>query len=226
MKKNEVKKDKQEKNDFKPIGLYLGITFGGAVLITIILTIIAIIKGESIDVTAKATALAVAAVYPIIFIVFICLYRKKLLKDAKKLSFKDVLIIILLAILIIVANDCLTRLFAYLKVEMSNQNLIVSSLESFPILSSLSTGVLVPVIEELVFRYAFGTYIKDNKKFLIVSSLVFALFHGFGVITIIYALIGLALGLVYIKYKRNIMAPILVHILNNSFSILEVFLGI
>ncbi len=89
-----------------------------------------------------------------------------------------------------------------------------------------------PIVEELVFRKAFFSLIKNQWTALVVSSLVFSLMHilgettfaGFLINLIVYGTSGVALGFVYIYYKRNIYAPIFVHALSNLVSVLAFYL--
>lgn len=89
-----------------------------------------------------------------------------------------------------------------------------------------------PIVEELVFRKAFFSLIKNQWTALVVSSLVFSLMHilgettfaGFLINLIVYGTSGAALGFVYIYYKRNIYAPIFVHALSNLISVLLFYL--
>lgn len=86
------------------------------------------------------------------------------------------------------------------------------------ILSIISSGIIGPIYEEILFRYIFYNRLKKKyliNKSIIINSLVFALIH-IQPIKIIYGFIlGLILNLVYEKYK-NIKAPILVHIAANT----------
>lgn len=89
----------------------------------------------------------------------------------------------------------------------------------------LSVGISAPIIEEILFR----GYIYDAMKILtgkdliaiIVSSLLFGVFHGNLVQGIYGTLCGLALGYIRKKYD-NIFASMIVHVLMNM---IVVFLG-
>jgi hypothetical protein len=51
---------------------------------------------------------------------------------------------------------------------------------------------------------------------MLISSLLFGLFHGFGVTQFVF---GLCMCVVYLK-TRNIMVPIIIHIMNNLFAVI------
>lgn len=86
------------------------------------------------------------------------------------------------------------------------------------LVSILIVGLLAPLVEELVFRYAmidmmknFGVYMK-----VIVSSLVFALAHiNNPTFLLVYFIMGLVFSMSYIKSK-NIYVPIFIHVIFNT----------
>lgn len=84
-------------------------------------------------------------------------------------------------------------------------------------LLSISSGILGPILEELLFRKKLLTeLLKFNNKYvaLLLSSFIFSFLHN-GVVTMIYAFIlGIVFGLFYIKYK-NIKLTILMHMAAN-----------
>jgi membrane protease YdiL (CAAX protease family) len=85
----------------------------------------------------------------------------------------------------------------------------------------LGTGILIPIMEELTFRYGMhGCIAKSNVvAAYIISSVVFGLMHG-NPIQIVYATIfGLILAWVYTK-TNNIWYPITIHIVNNTASLM------
>jgi len=89
------------------------------------------------------------------------------------------------------------------------------------VINIISSGVIGPIFEEILFRYVFYNRLKKKnslKKSIIINSLVFALIH-IHPIKIIYAFIlGIILNITYEKYK-NIKAPILIHIFANIIAI-------
>lgn len=91
----------------------------------------------------------------------------------------------------------------------------------FPIvLNIICSGIIGPIFEEILFRYDF---IQRLEKFntnhwgiIILSGVIFGLFHT-GIVTIIYAtIVGIINSYIYIKDK-DIMKPIILHIAGNIF---------
>lgn len=81
----------------------------------------------------------------------------------------------------------------------------------------LSTGILGPIIEELMFRGIIYNELKSkysNMKSILLTTIFFAIIH-INIIQILYALIiGFILIFVYEKYN-NIKAPIILHMASN-----------
>ncbi|MGI6359767.1 MAG: CPBP family intramembrane glutamic endopeptidase [Acholeplasmatales bacterium] len=130
-------------------------------------------------------------------------------------------------------SEILSNLLNYTADTSVNQEAINAMLISD--LAPLMIFVAVvgaPIVEELVFRKAFFSLIKNQWVALVVSSLLFSLMHvvsetsfaGFFINLLVYGASGVALGFVYIYYKRNIYAPIFVHALSNLVSILIFYL--
>lgn len=84
----------------------------------------------------------------------------------------------------------------------------------------LGTGILIPIMEEIVFRYGVcGTLARSNKAIaLIASSLIFGLIHGNPIQNTYAAALGFLLGYIYLKYD-NIWYPIILHVTINSTSL-------
>lgn len=91
----------------------------------------------------------------------------------------------------------------------------------------ITTGILVPIMEEITFRYGIGyTLHKINSKYaLILSAVIFGIMHG-NLIQAIYAfLLGMMFG--YFNEKENNLLPsILMHIAINSSSVIASFINI
>lgn len=213
----------KSKADFNPIAIYIVLSLVAPAWLAIIYGIFTM--GDTSGIT-KFTYIASIVAELTIFIIFLIKYRQKLIDDLNKLTLKQIGVIILIGIAIIAANEGLSTLFVKLNVETENQDMIIDMFNSMRIPTIISVAICAPIIEELVFRYSIGTLVKSDKVFLIVSSLAFGIMHGIGIITILYVLIGVALGLVYLKYKKNVVAPMIIHIMNNSFSVILLLLSI
>ena len=86
----------------------------------------------------------------------------------------------------------------------------------------ISSGIVGPIYEEILFRYILFNRLRDNysdSKALFISLIVFSLIH-LSPIKIIYAfIIGFFITVIY-RREKTILAPILVHIGANSIVIL------
>lgn len=86
----------------------------------------------------------------------------------------------------------------------------------------LSTVAIGPIFEEVLFRglvYSVAERGVGGYAPAILSSVLFGLWHGQPVQMIYATVVGVALGLVYMKTK-NLLYPILLHMLINLYSTL------
>lgn len=93
-----------------------------------------------------------------------------------------------------------------------------------PILMVLCTGILAPIMEEIIFRYGIFKQLKKKNVTIaiIISSICFGLMH-MNIIQSGYAfLIGLVLAYIYNK-TDNLSDPILIHIGVNLSSVIFTF---
>ncbi len=98
---------------------------------------------------------------------------------------------------------------------MNNQNALIDILGSSAFIGFIITVFLAPLVEEIVFRYSFSSFIKNRVVFVIVSSLLFGIMHGIGVVTLLYAFLGMMFAIIYIKTDNNVVACTMAHIINN-----------
>lgn len=91
-------------------------------------------------------------------------------------------------------------------------------------LGILAMALVGPVVEEVVFREAvLGNLLRGRMRpwlAILLSSLVFGLVHLNPIQIPFATLVGFILGLLYYK-TGNIVLPAIVHILNNSLSVIE-----
>ena len=104
----------------------------------------------------------------------------------------------------------------------------VLSTAGLPWLALLTTGILAPIVEEIAFRR--GIQKNMSEKFnptvgIIVSALVFGVMHGNLFQGVFAALMGIILGVVYHK-TNNLWYTTIIHIVNNSASVLITLLGL
>lgn len=148
----------------------------------------------------------------ILAIIFIPL----LIKEYKKTNIEKKIKINYLHLIIIgIILSLIYNVFAYyfnflLKTSLfdNNNNLIVTL---------ISTGLIGPIIEELMFRGIIYNELKNkysNMKAILITTIFFAVIH-MNIIQILYAFaLGFILIFVYEKYK-NIKAPIILHMASN-----------
>lgn len=137
---------------------------------------------------------------PLFYIIF------KKYKTNIKLNISIVIKYILLAILISTAYNL------YLSIIINYQ------ISRLPIIVQIiSSGIIGPIIEELLFRGIIYNKLKEfnsTKKAMIISTIIFSIVH-FNIIDIIYtAFIGYILVYIYEKY-HTLKYPILFHITAN-----------
>ena len=222
----EVKKEKVKgEKDWRPIWLFLLISVVLTMVISFGAGVISGLKDLPLEETVtKGTAIASIAANVVLLIVFLIIYRKKLLEGIKKINKKTIILIIVSAILVISINDIISNLFSILHVSMDNQETVTKYMEMFEVPMLIMTVICAPVVEELVFRYSLGTVCKKDITFVIVSGLLFGFAHGVGIASILYIYIGVSLAIIYLRSGKKIMAPIAVHFLNNLVSVLMMLL--
>lgn len=159
------------------------------------------------DVTGFLTTMGYILLILFDIIVAIYLYLKNKRKE-KKVKVTDYFPVVYLGIGMAVALNMLIFLFN-LNNEMADLNIY---------LAILSSGIIGPILEEMLFRYVFLNRLRNfftMRNAILLSSLVFALLHG-NIITMIYAFImGFIFAYVYVKYD-NIKVSIMCHISANT----------
>ena len=114
-----------------------------------------------------------------------------------------------------ISISCLLNMLIFKIIPPSNNNLI-------PLyISILSSGIIGPILEEILFRYILLNKLKKfntKKTSIIIATIIFGIIH-INPIKIIYAMIlGLVLNIIYSK-TNNIKSSIIIHISANIISI-------
>ena len=113
-----------------------------------------------------------------------------------------------------------------------NQQMLEQMTHNQPLFSFFMIVVFAPLTEELTFRGMLARYVfpqQDNIKqtalFLLVSSLIFALVHfpGTPLQFLVYASLGLSMGLAYIN-KGGLAYSMGLHALNNLISFVMIMM--
>ncbi|WP_157758124.1 CPBP family intramembrane glutamic endopeptidase [Acinetobacter larvae] len=114
-----------------------------------------------------------------------------------------------------------------------NQRLIEEMFRQTPISMTITTVLMAPILEELLFRGIFANYFFNRSHLfwnilaIISSSLLFALMHEFAlsVALFYYMSIGAIFGVTYF-YTRDIRYSIFLHIMMNSIAVIMIWAGV
>ncbi len=164
----------------------------------------------------------------IIILILVIVYHKDLkemLSDYKK-NYKEYFDLGLKCWFVGLVIMCLSNILISMLTpvhEANNEVLVQNMLKASPFLSFISSSLLAPFIEEMIFRKSLGD-IFDNKYFkIIISAFIFGLLHviftfntWYDFLYIIpYGALGGAFAYILTK-KNNIFIPITFHVLHNS----------
>lgn len=164
----------------------------------------------------------------IIILILVIVYHKdlkKMLSDYKK-NYKEYFDLGLKCWFVGLVIMCLSNILISMLTpvhEANNEILVQNMLKASPFLSFISSSLLAPFIEEMIFRKSLGD-IFDNKYFkIIISAFIFGLLHvifSFNtwydfLYVIPYGALGGAFAYILTK-KNNIFIPITFHVLHNS----------
>lgn len=161
-------------------------------------------------------------------VIIIYIYRKDFIpdfKDFKKnwLNYLDkylkywLLILVLMVISNLIVSNFTTTTIS------QNQSAILTLIKKVPIYTFISTAIIAPITEELVFRLSIRKIIpKLNILFILVSGLVFGSLHVIGaynnpidlLFIIPYTIPGCIFAYLYVK-SNNICVPISIHLIHN-----------
>lgn len=187
------------------------------IIITFLLNYIVVIIGGFVYVSLGWGSIRDFVQQPVMFLIFIyyLIVIFYLLKKNKRLESyflsRDIFLCLFLGISLSVFFNMI--IFKLYPVRPGNT--------SFLILQFILSGIIGPVYEELLFRYIFYNRllkIFSKKISIFINILIFGLIH-FSFIKSIYAsVLGFFFIIVYEK-KKNILAPIFVHIGANSVSL-------
>ncbi len=176
--------------------------------------------------------------YLLLFIITVFIGRGYLKEDAKIFKNKKTILFVLLAAILFTAFNALTgQLSTYLVSKVSdqttseNENLIRGMIKSgYQIPVGISVILLAPIVEELVYRKSICELADKLHPVwqILISAVCFALPHmlsstsytflPFMILTITYLLSGVALGVIYFIFKKNVYASFSAHFISNTFS--------
>lgn len=207
------------KTAIKLVLIYFGVQIVSAFAVLIPTTVYNLIQGNPVgDVSSFTTAFTMFLGF---LIMGTYLWKAGYISNDKK-TWSPVS----LGYLAFTSLACLTSIFVieYLQTQMpSLPNLLESTFDTLQSgwLGILSIAIFGPILEELLFRGAITNALLEKytpTKAIIISALVFGIFHINLAQVVTATLIGLLLGWVYYKTK-SLIPCILIHILNNSLSV-------
>ncbi len=175
----------------------------------------------------------ISAVVSFLVITFIA--RKRLASGTTKLftKFRYISLAIGGFALMYIANIGLTVLYNALGIVGSsvNQDALELMISINPVIMALPIAILIPVVEEIVFRGVLLEYFERRIGVIggvIISSALFGLIHVSDAASLvffpIYFALGLILALIYVKSNKNILVPIIAHVLNNGIAVLALLI--
>lgn len=104
----------------------------------------------------------------------------------------------------------------------TNQQYIVSLLDKYPIYTFITTILIAPVLEELVFRLTFRKIFKTDILFIFLSGLIFGTLHlsvATSMQELLYIIPYSIPGWIFaytLKKSNNIFIPISLHMFHNT----------
>lgn len=116
--------------------------------------------------------------------------------------------------------------------QSANQEFVELALEHSTFIMVITTVLLGPICEELVFRKSFFGLLKNKKLALCLSSFTFAAIHlvsslslGYNVLQLLVLLLpyltaGFLFGIIYLKTNLNIYFVTIIHILTNLIAVI------
>ncbi len=212
----------KEQKDYKAIIIY--ITTQLVVSFVAGIAISAIYGNKALDIINNMTGIISFVSLAIIAAIFIAIYHKRIIEDIKRLTKKDIIIILISSIVWIIINFIISNLMQNLNIDMNNQDAVNTALGNSKIFTMLTVVIFAPLVEEIVFRYSLSTIIKNNIMFIMVSSIIFGAFHALNIAMILYIAMGVVFSVIYLKTDKNIMASILVHLINNLIAVISMLM--
>lgn len=171
--------------------------------------------------------------YIFVAIYFTIIYKEELLNNIKKLNKKNILTTLIYFIIGFLLMMLSNYIINYIIIpngisnnEQGNRDLLLNN----KLLYGLLLSLIIPYIEEIVFRLNIKKSIKNNTIFIILSSTIFSLLHIISSTKLIellyfipYFILGLTFSITYTK-TNNIFCSTISHIINNTITVLVILL--
>lgn len=150
----------------------------------------------------------------------LCKLFKFNLFSFKALKRNEIVLIIISFLVIEITTYLITTFFPL----PSNQESLIKMVDQSNLIVAIITlGILIPIIEECIFRGVFIKVLfqKSQRIGVIISILLFTFAHGPSSVIdfIIYGLPAVIYSVIYYKTKR-LEIPIIIHIMNNLYAFL------
>ena len=158
---------------------------------------------------------SIIGVICLLLTLLLCKLFKFNLFSFKALKRNEIVLIIISFLVIEITTYLLTTFFPMPSNQESLNNMVD---QSNLIVAIITLGILIPIIEECIFRGVFIKVLfqKSQRIGVIISILLFTFAHGPSSVTdfIIYGLPAVIYSVIYYKTKR-LEIPIIIHIMNN-----------
>ena len=229
---------------FSPLLLYLGIQIVAVMLVSFVLTIIILTRGDWLNAQSMAEQIAYISnmaggqvsfyvtlvtnliVCPIAWI-FYRIDKKKRLNLGQEIaynraSFMEYVLIAIVAFGACIGGNNLLAATGLPEMDTAYQEVSQTLYSGELWIEFLGIVVIAPLCEELLFR---GLIYKRMQEYMtpsvamVLSALAFGFFHGNMTQMVYAAILGFLMAYVYEKY-HNLLAPILFHAVANLFSVI------
>lgn len=179
----------------------------------------------TINFYSKEAILLLTISYVILIIFFSLKYKNTLKKDLYKFKKKNLITILIYWIIGFILMMLSNYIINYLIIPNGISNNEASNIELLlnnKITYTISLCILIPYIEEIVFRLELKNKIKNKYLFILTSSSLFAILHILSSTKLIeliyfipYFILGITFSTIYHK-TDNIYSNIITHILHNT----------
>ena len=167
-----------------------------------------------------------------LLIIFVFIYRKKLLTDFRSFrncKFFSYIRYWMIAIGLMCISNIAINMFTNISTS-TNQEMIVDIFSKSPIFIFILTVLIAPLMEELVFRLSLRKMFKTDFLFIIISGLFFGFMHVTSISSILellyiipYSIPGFIFAYTLVK-SDNIFVPIGLHFIHNLVMIILQFI--
>lgn len=197
---------------------------------SILVSVVLGLYGIDLNSVSDYTYEIINLVYEILLTVLIIyIFRKTIIPDFKKFNknyideyFKYWIILLLL----MYSSNYIITYFTPNEIA-ANQETVVNTFKSFPLVMIILTVLVAPVLEESIFRLSIRKlFPKSNKLYIFTSGFLFGLLHIasettlYGLLYIIpYSIPGFIFAYTYVK-SNNIFVPISLHMIHNGVLVL------